>query len=268
MAGQTQTLLQSLVAQGLTNSAGADGTFATSPSLYIGRGVPDAWITPGQTHLRRQPDRVVQRDHRSARRPTASHQHHPRCAGDGGARRLSGDVPASNVQVQLPAFADEGVQGVDGGKYDAATETVKMNRQAAITLGNAAKPTVNVQVASTVPGTHTQPTLQSGTPTTATATVRQHRGRPRSGRELSPCRRRRAGPTRPARRPASDFGPGQTETVTFDRDPARQRQRRQRRGRRRRATAAPERVRVGQRRAVGARSRGRCRCHRARPTWR
>src|SRR6185437_111513 len=41
MAGQTQTLLQSLVAQGLTSSY--------RPVLYVGRGVPDAWITPGQT---------------------------------------------------------------------------------------------------------------------------------------------------------------------------------------------------------------------------
>ncbi|HET9896251.1 MAG TPA: hypothetical protein VFQ44_15085 [Streptosporangiaceae bacterium] len=48
MAGQTQTLLQSLAAQGLTSSVAADGTPSYHPVLYIGRGVPDAWITPGQ----------------------------------------------------------------------------------------------------------------------------------------------------------------------------------------------------------------------------
>src|SRR5205085_11608470 len=44
MAGQTQTLLQSLVAQGLVQAG--DGSYHTA--LYLGRGVPDAWLAPGQ----------------------------------------------------------------------------------------------------------------------------------------------------------------------------------------------------------------------------
>ena len=43
MAGQTQTLLQSLVAQGLVQDSSGYHT-----ALYLGRGVPDAWLTPGQ----------------------------------------------------------------------------------------------------------------------------------------------------------------------------------------------------------------------------
>ncbi len=49
MAGQTQTLLQSLVAQGLTTTTNPDGSLSYHTALYIGRGVPDAWIVPGQT---------------------------------------------------------------------------------------------------------------------------------------------------------------------------------------------------------------------------
>ena len=58
MAGQTQTLLQSLVARGLAATANPDGSFTYHTALYIGRGVPDAWIVPGQHHLGQQPDLV------------------------------------------------------------------------------------------------------------------------------------------------------------------------------------------------------------------
>jgi hypothetical protein len=49
MAGQTQTLLQSLVAPGLVAGTNQDGSFSYQTVLYVGRGIPDAWITPGQT---------------------------------------------------------------------------------------------------------------------------------------------------------------------------------------------------------------------------
>jgi choline dehydrogenase-like flavoprotein len=48
MAGQTQTLLQSLVALGLEPTTDKNGSQAYQTVLYVGRGVPDAWITPGQ----------------------------------------------------------------------------------------------------------------------------------------------------------------------------------------------------------------------------
>jgi hypothetical protein len=48
MAGQTQTLLQALVAQGLMSAEGPGGSFSYRTALYVGRGVPDAWVIPGQ----------------------------------------------------------------------------------------------------------------------------------------------------------------------------------------------------------------------------
>src|SRR5207245_6399121 len=79
-----------------------------------------------------------------------------------------------DIRVQLPIFADAGVQDVIGSSYSAATHTVTMlpgSHQVLVRLGRSAKPTVGVQVASTAPGQHTLPTLTSGQPTTATATV-------------------------------------------------------------------------------------------------
>ena len=49
MAGQTQTLLQSLVAQGLVTTTNSGGSLSYHDALYIGRGIPDAWVVPGQT---------------------------------------------------------------------------------------------------------------------------------------------------------------------------------------------------------------------------
>jgi alpha-galactosidase-like protein/F5/8 type C domain-containing protein len=172
MAGQIQTLLQSLVAPGLESGATADGSYAYQTVLYIGRGVPDAWIVPGQTVSVK--NLTTAYDETTGKRRTydvsiSTTQEH-------GSRvvrvDLDGDVPGSNAQVQLPVFADAGVQSVRGGRYDATSHTLTMDgREARITLGDSAKPTVTVQAASTVPGSHGQPVLQSGTQTTATATV-------------------------------------------------------------------------------------------------
>ena len=171
MAGQTQTLLQSLVAQGLTSSVSSDGTPSYRPVLYIGRGVPDQWITPGQTIS--VGNLTSSYDVNSGRRSTYGVRISTQSEGHATAVHvtLSGDVPASDVRVQLPAFADEGVQSVSGGSYDAASQTVTMNgHSSVIRLGNAARPDISVQVASTVPGQ--QPTLTAGDAATATATIR------------------------------------------------------------------------------------------------
>ncbi len=174
MAGQTQTLLQSLVAQGLATAKNPDGSTSYHTALYIGRGVPDTWIVPGQTisvgHL------TAFYDENTGRRDTYG----VRISvgrGDGAPLvivSLTGDVPGNDVQIQLPAFADMGVAAVLGGRYDAATHTVTLSPgrgSAVIQLGNAARPSVAVQVASTVPGQHTQPTLTAGIATTATGTI-------------------------------------------------------------------------------------------------
>jgi hypothetical protein len=162
MAGQTQTLLQSLVATGRTDSG--------APVLYIGRGVPDAWIQdPGQGIA--VDNLTASYDVSTGRR--ATYGVHIQPSGDNTVQvTLTGQVPTDNVQVQLPALADEGVRGVVGGRYDAATHTVLMtSRFALIRLGDSARPELTVSVASTVPGQHAQPALTSGTQTTATTTI-------------------------------------------------------------------------------------------------
>ena len=155
-------------------SAGPDGSSRYQTALYVGRGVPDAWITPGQTIA--VDNLTSSYNETTGQRATYGVRISTR--GDHGDRAvqvsLTGQLPGNDVQVQLPVFADAGVQDVSGGRYDAATHTVTMNpgqRAVTVELGQAGKPTVSVQVASTVPGQHTQPTLTSGTPTTATATV-------------------------------------------------------------------------------------------------
>jgi hypothetical protein len=165
MAGQTQTLLQSLVAAGRTSGG--------QPVLYIGRGVPDAWLAPGQTIS--VDNLTASYDMNTGRRATYG----VRLAASGdtsGGRTvriiLTGQVPATDVRVQLPAFASAGVRQVAGGRYDAQARTVIMNgRSALVRLGAAARPALSVDVTSTVPGQHAQPALTAGAATTATATI-------------------------------------------------------------------------------------------------
>ena len=205
MAGQTQTLLQSLAALGRTG----DG----QPVLYIGRGVPDAWLAPGQTiavdNLTASYD--VNSGHRATygvRLDTLGKQTVQ--------VTLTGQVPTNNVNVQLPAFADEGVKAVAGGHYDAATQTVTMSgRSALIELGDSARPALTVSVASTVAGQHAQPTLTSGAQTTATTTI-TNTGHTNLG-NITLKLDAPSGWTAAAATPAT-FGtlsPGQSQTVTW-----------------------------------------------------
>ena len=113
MAGQTQTLVQSLAAEGLTQTPGSDGSSSFRNVLYIGRGVPDAWLAPGQTiavsnltssydvssgrpgHLRRA-DPHLRRARRQGRpgraqRPATRARHSDPAARAGHRRRSRGD---------------------------------------------------------------------------------------------------------------------------------------------------------------------------------
>ncbi|MGH3165354.1 MAG: NEW3 domain-containing protein, partial [Trebonia sp.] len=221
MAGQTQTLLQSLVAPGLQSTTGKDGSYSYQTVLYVGRGVPDAWVTPGQTIA--VSNLTNSYDENNGNRKTY------------GARiavtsvfgnkvvnvSFSGNLPGNDIQVQLPAFADEGVRGVIGGTYDAATHTVTMHgRNASIVLGQSARPTVSVQTASTVSGTHSQPTLTSGTQTNSTATV-TNTGKSAIS-NVSVSMQAPSGWTTSATTPArfAAIAPGQSETVTYDVTPS------------------------------------------------
>jgi NPCBM-associated, NEW3 domain of alpha-galactosidase len=220
MAGQTQTVLQSLVAQGMTSKVNSAGVPSYSPVVYIGRGVPDAWIKPGQTisvgHL------TSSYNETSGRRETYGVRiSTDRELGSTAVHvTVSGQVPGSNLQVQLPVFADAGVRLVSGGHYNDTTQTVTMNgRSATILLGNAGKPTVNVSVASTVPGTHTQPALDAGEATTATATFTNTGGSVLTHVTLTASVP--SGWTVQATSPTSftSIAPGATKTVTYSLTP-------------------------------------------------
>jgi len=217
MAGQTQTLLQSLVAPGLESTTARDGSYDYQTVLYVGRGVPDAWITPGQSitdnNLTASYNEKTGHRETYGMRISTTARHGDRVV----QVSLSGQLPGNDVQVQLPVFADAGVRSVVGGSYDAATHTVTMRgRTIQVTLGQSAQPTVAVQTASTVAGTHSQPTLTSGAQTTTSVSVTN------AGQttitNVTVSLKAPAGWTTQATTPASfpSVAPGQAETVTYD----------------------------------------------------
>jgi alpha-galactosidase-like protein len=221
MAGQTQTLLQSLVAPGLESSTAKNGAFSYQTVLYVGRGVPDAWLTPGQAVAAN--NLTASYDEQSGRRDTYGVR--IATTSQDGDRvvqvSLSGHLPGNDVRVQLPVFADAGVRSVTGGSYVAATHTVTMHgRSVQVALGQSAEPAVAVQTASTVQGTHSQPTLTSGTPTTTTTSITNTGKTTISNVTIS--LKVPAGWTGQAATtaPFSAIAPGKTETVTFDVTPS------------------------------------------------
>jgi hypothetical protein len=221
MAGQTQTLLQSLVASGLTSTTDADGNYDYGTALYIGRGVPDAWITPGQTIAVN--NLTASYNESTGKRDTYGVSISTSTEGGKTVVKvlLNGQAPRGDVQVQLPVFAEDGVQKVSAGTYDAATHTVTMNGDhVKITLGHSAKPTVTVQTASTAAGAHSQPTLLAGTQTTATATVTNNGATTLTGVAVNLQAPSGWTVTDAAAASAGDLAPGASETVTFDVTPA------------------------------------------------
>ncbi|HXR74115.1 NEW3 domain-containing protein [Actinocrinis sp.] len=219
MAGQIQTVLQSLVAPGLESHATANGSYAYKTVLYIGRGVPDAWIVPGQ----RITVNNLTTSYNEKNGDRATYGVSINTGEERGAKvvhvTLGGAVPGTNAQVQLPIFADAGVQNVSGGRYDAATHTVTMyGRSARIVLGHSAKPAVAVQTASTVPGNHSQPTLQTGTQTTTTATVTNTGATTLTNVKVS--LQAPSGWTVSAPAAVADIAPGKSASVAFEVTPA------------------------------------------------
>jgi hypothetical protein len=125
IAGQQESLLESLVAEGLASSGSGPYTF-TRP-LYIGRGVPNTWVASGQTmsvgNLTNTYD--VASGSRSTYGVSIA------VSGSSGARvvtvSLSGSLPGGAVSIQLPIFLTVGVNSVTGGTYNAGTHTVAAN---------------------------------------------------------------------------------------------------------------------------------------------
>jgi guanyl-specific ribonuclease Sa len=167
MAGQTQSLLQSLAATGLV--ATGDGSTASDyhTALYIGRGVPDQWIADGQTIAVSGITSSDQNDVRETYGVRISTRDRVVTV------TLTGRLPGDDVRIQLPVFAEAGVASVRGGRYDATTHTVyPAGRSVSIVLGDSARPAVAVTTTSTATGTHTQPLLIDGLTSHTTASFR------------------------------------------------------------------------------------------------
>ena len=122
IAGQQQGLLESLVAEGLSSTG--SGPYTYTRPLYIGRGVPNTWLTAGQSIS--VGNLTTSYDVSSGSRSTYGVS--LAVAGSGSGRTvtvsLSGSTPGGPVYVQLPVFLSVGVTAVSGGSYNAGTHTV------------------------------------------------------------------------------------------------------------------------------------------------
>ena len=221
MAGQTQSLLQSLVAGGLVTSGDGTGPGAYKTALYVGRGIPDAWIVPGQTIS--VGNLTSAYDVTNGKRGTYSVRISVG-TGPGGSRvvhvTLNGKLPGDDVQIQLPVFADAGVRAVNGGRYDAATHTVTMDpgrSSVRVTLGDSARPTLTVSAAG---GTQSQLKLTDGQQTALSATFTNTGHTTLKGVQVN--LQAPTGWTVTATSPASfaTVAPGQQETTSWQVTPA------------------------------------------------
>jgi hypothetical protein len=123
------------VADGLT--ASGTGPFTYTRPLYVGRGIPNAWIAPGQTT-------TVSNLTSSFNIDTGARQTYgvSLAVTRPAAQRivtvnLSGTLPGGQVLIQLPIFNSVGVTAVSGGSYNSTTRTVTANStQVVITLAS------------------------------------------------------------------------------------------------------------------------------------
>jgi hypothetical protein len=137
IAHQQLGLLQSIAAEGL--SVSGSGPYSYTRPLYVGRGIPNAWIAPGQTI-------AVGNVTSSYNVGTGARSTYGVSIGvtrPGTGRvitvNLSGTLPGGAVLIQLPVFLTSTVVGVTGGAYNSATRTVTANQGATtvtITLNN------------------------------------------------------------------------------------------------------------------------------------
>jgi hypothetical protein len=141
MAGQTLALLRSIVAEGLA-ATGNGGSFTFTRPVYVGRGIPDAWVAAGQTIAASNlTSSYVASGSASCERSTYGVSI---TVGKAGPLRvitfsLSGNWPGGTVLLQLPSFQSGGVSSVQGGTYDASTSTVTVTPGASrvvVTLGS------------------------------------------------------------------------------------------------------------------------------------
>jgi hypothetical protein len=139
-AAQGLALLEAIAADGLSATP-SGGSFTFTRPLWIGRGIPDAWVVPGQTtgvsNVTTSFDagtgaRSTYGVSLAVTRPAAQRVV---------TVTLSGTLPGGPVLIQLPQFLTVGVAGVTGGTLDAASGTVVVNPgtgQIAVTLNDGA----------------------------------------------------------------------------------------------------------------------------------
>ncbi|MFC0111687.1 hypothetical protein [Kibdelosporangium aridum] len=137
IAHQQLALIRAIAAEGLT--ATGSGPFTYNKPLYIGRGIPDTWIAPGQTvavnnitssYNITTGARSTYGVSLSTTRPSTSRVI---------TVSLTGTLPGGPVFVQLPVFASSTVTSVAGGTYNSSSRTVTVtpgNSQITITLNN------------------------------------------------------------------------------------------------------------------------------------
>jgi hypothetical protein len=137
IAHQQLALIRAIAAEGL--SASGTGPFTYARPLYIGRGIPNTWIAPGQTIALNNITSSF--NITTAARSTYGVSLAVTRPGTGRVItvNLTGTLPGGPVLVQLPIFASSTVVSVSGGTYNSATRTVTVNQgttQVAITLNN------------------------------------------------------------------------------------------------------------------------------------
>jgi hypothetical protein len=122
ISAQQQGLLEALVAQGLS-SAGS-GPFTFTQPLYIGRGIPNTWITAGQTIS--VSNLTNNYNVTSGARTTYGVSLAVTKPGTGRVITVSltGTAPTGTVAIQLPIFNSVAVSSVTGGTYNSSTQTV------------------------------------------------------------------------------------------------------------------------------------------------
>ncbi|SMD25271.1 hypothetical protein [Kibdelosporangium aridum] len=137
IAHQQLALIRAIAAEGLT--ATGSGPFTYSKPLYIGRGIPDTWIAPGQTvavnnitssYNITTGARSTYGVSLSTTRPST---------GRVITVSLTGTLPGGPVFLQLPVFASSTVTSVAGGTYNSSSRTVTVtpgSSQITITLNN------------------------------------------------------------------------------------------------------------------------------------
>jgi hypothetical protein len=137
IAHQQLALVRAIVAEGLT--ASGTGPFTYTRPIYIGRGIPNAWIAPGQTIGLNNITSSINIDTGARTTYGVSLVVTRPATGRVITVNLTGTLPGGAVNIQLPVFATSTVVSVTGGTFNATTRTVTANAgatQIVITLNN------------------------------------------------------------------------------------------------------------------------------------